>query len=179
MSARRAEIALARRLLLGAGIMKMLSLLAVLVAAPAFAGAPTQPTPSKTSDTGDPVAKLDLGQSFDLGPRHHVAPPKVVEDQPAPAKPHALSDAQVAKVVSDRLPDLSHCWNKLPAKQRMDCTAVLRMSVAPAGGVVDISLGGDAPEGARQCMIEAVGRWTFPATEIESQVEYPVSLRAL
>jgi len=53
------------------------------------------------------------------------------------------------------------------------------MSVAPAGGVVDISLGGDVPDGARECMISAVGRWTFPATETASQVEYPVSLRAL
>ncbi|HEY1555115.1 MAG TPA: hypothetical protein VGF94_09820 [Kofleriaceae bacterium] len=149
--------------------MKTLSLLAVLVAAPAFAGAP-KPGP-------DPIAKLDLGQSFELGPRHHIAPPQPAEDVAAPVKPHALSDAQVAKVVTDRLGDLSHCWNKLPAKQRMDCTAVLRMSIAPAGGVVDVSLGGDAPEGARQCMIEAVGRWSFPATAIESQVEYPVALR--
>ncbi|HTR50333.1 MAG TPA: hypothetical protein VMJ10_06465 [Kofleriaceae bacterium] len=163
--------------------MKTLSLLVVLAAAPALAGAPKPHPPIKASDTGDPSAtlkKLDFGDSLELGPRHHVAPPKLAEDAaPVQVKSRTLADAQVAKVVNDRLEDLSHCWNKLPAKQRMSCTAVLRMSVAPAGGVVDVTLGGDVPDGARECMISAVGHWTFPATETASQVEYPVALRAL
>jgi len=163
--------------------MKTLSLLVVLVAAPALAGAPKPQPPTKAADTGDPTAtlkKLDFGDSLELGARHHVAPPKLAEDSaPVRVKSHALADAQVAKVVNDRIDDLGHCWNKLPAKQRMNCTAVLRMSIAPAGGVVDITLGGDVPDGARDCMISAVGHWTFPATETASQVEYPVSLRAL
>jgi hypothetical protein len=143
--------------------MKPLAILAFLTAtAPAYAGSPK------------------CGESYDLAPRHAVVP-KPAEDKAAaaPDKNHSLSDAQVAKVVADRLADIGHCWTKLPPKDRVDGTAILRLVVAPKGDVLDVALGGDVPSGAQPCMKDAIGRWVFPATEIASQVEYPVALRTL
>jgi hypothetical protein len=158
---------LARWLLLPAG-MKAIGLLVLALSAPAFAGDPPPPAMQ--------LPKLNCGESYVLGGRR-VSVPRASE--PAPVKRHELGDQDIAKVVTDHLGDIQHCWNKLPAKQRFDSTAVLRMSVAPRGDVLDVMLGGDVPEGAKQCMIAAVGRWMFPATDVPSQVEYPVALRAL
>src|SRR6266850_4401651 len=124
--------------------MKTLSLLATLLltTAPAVAGKP------------------NCGDSFDLAPRHASVPRPAEDLAPTtPPRAHTLTDAQVGKVVQDRLTDIGHCWTKLPPKQRVEATAVLRLSVAPKGDVLDVMLGGDVPTGARQCMIAAVGRW--------------------
>lgn len=155
--------------------MKAIGLLVLALTAPAFAGPsdPTIPSPQMQ------LPKLNCGEAYVLGAlgARKTSVPRASE--PALAKPHELGDKEIGKVVTDHLGDLQHCWNKLPAKQRFDSTAILRMSVAPKGDVLDVMLGGDVPDGAKQCMVAAVGRWMFPATDVPSQVEYPVALRAL
>lgn len=165
--------------------MKSLGLLGILaLSAPAFAGtAPppaSPPAASAPAGSGDVWKHLDYGQSYTLG-HHRAAVPRPAEDAPAPVatKPHTLGDSQVGKVVHDRLADVQRCWLKLPDKQRIDSTAVLHLAIAPTGGVVDVTIGGDVPDGAVPCLTAAVERWQFPAAETSSEVSYPVMLRSL
>ena len=130
-----------------------------LLAAPAFADKP------KT------------GETFDLAPRHAATP--AGDETARPAKPHALTDAQVAQVVKARLAEVQYCWSRLPAPQRtVDTTAILRMEIE-AGVVTDVEVTGKVPAAATACIADVAERWVFPVAELGSVVEYPVALRAL
>jgi hypothetical protein len=156
-----------------------------LLTTPAVAGKPKkkQPLPQlKDRAAKKPAAKmempvLDLGDDFDLGPRRAAQPKNEETDQ---IKPRSLSELQVSLVVNKRIGDVQHCWNKLPQAQRLEaCTAMIKLSISDAGAVTAVELGGDVPAGAHKCITSAVSRWSFPATEVASEIEYGISLRSL
>lgn len=142
--------------------------------------------PSSPSSSKKPVAeparpkakKLDLGESFDLAPRHNAVPEG---DVPLPnVRPRALSDAQIGRVMKKQLGDVEYCWNRLPApSRRTDTTAVLKLSVETTGVVSAVEVASDVPASAQKCIATAAARWTFPVAETLSQVEYAVALRAM
>jgi hypothetical protein len=119
--------------------------------------------------------KLNCGESYVLGARKNQVP--VAEEQP---KQKSLTDAQIANVVNSHLSEVQYCWNRLPAKQRaQDASIVLALSIAPKGDIVDKTLIGDAPAEVKACVGDAIGRWAFPAVELASDIEYPISLHSL
>ena len=133
-------------------------------------------TATAVADKPHPKKQLMLGDAYDLAPRHAAMP----RDVEAAAKPRTRSDGQVAVVVKSKLPDIQYCWNRLPAlKRSADVTAVLRLSVEAKGNVTGAEIGGDVPADAQSCINDAVRRWTFPAADALSQIEYAVALRAM
>jgi hypothetical protein len=95
------------------------------------------------------------------------------------SEPKSLSDAQVAAVVKSHLDEVNACWKRLPPRERAaDTQVVLALSIAPKGEICDMTLITDAPADARTCIADAVHRWTFPAAELASDIEYPIALRA-
>lgn len=145
--------------------------------APALAG--TSKKKPAVAAKQDKVKKPAMGESFDLVPRR-AALPRESEAIEAAARPKLLTEAQVATVVTKRLADVQHCWNKLPQAQRIDaCTAMLKLTVEASGSVTAIELGGDVPAGAHRCITQAVSRWSFPTAEAQSEIEYGISLRSL
>lgn len=130
--------------------------------------------PVKPAKAKAPVA--NLGASYVLGGRHAAKPEREVEQ----IIPKSLSQAQVATVVQHHMGDIHNCWELVPRAQRADvCTAMLRLSISDAGNVTDIEIGGDVPAGAHKCIASAIARWTFPAAETTSDVEYGIALRSL
>ena len=142
-----------------------------LLSAPALAEKRTSPSDKK-------VHRDRFGEGFDIGPRHTALPGG---EEPALAqRPHGLSDGQVAVVLKAHLAEVEYCWNKQPpARRRADTTAVLRLTVEATGKVSAVEVDGELPAGAPKCIATAANRWTFPAAEIQSQVETAVALRAL
>lgn len=119
---------------------------------------------------------LKMGDDYVLGRRHAAKPEREVEQ----IVPRSLSQAQVATVVQSHVHDVQNCWELLPKEQRADAsTAVLQLAISDAGVVTDIEIGGDVPAAAHACIASAVARWTFPAAEQKSEVEYGISLRSL
>lgn len=148
-----------------------------LFTAPALAGV-SKKKPAAPAKR-DAVKKSVFGESFDLAPRH-AALPRETETVEAPRQPKTLGDAQLAAVIDKRLPDIEHCWNKLPQRQRLEaCTALLDLTVEPSGSVSAIEIGGDVPAGAHRCITRAVARWRFPTADEPSKVEYGIALRSL
>jgi hypothetical protein len=146
-----------------------------LFTTPALAGA----SKKKPAAPATQVKKPAFGESFDLAPRR-AALPRESETVEAPVQPKALGDAQLAAVIDKRLPDIEHCWNKLPQRQRVEaCTALLDLTVEPNGSVSAIEIGGDVPAGAHRCITRAVARWKFPTADDQSKVEYGIALRSL
>jgi hypothetical protein len=131
-------------------------------------------------DVGRPKAKkaFNLGESYDLAPRRAALPEG---DVPLlNARPRALTDAQIGRVMKKQLADVEYCWNRLPAPARQtDTTAVLKLSVEINGIVSDVEVESSVPASAQKCIAAAAGRWTFPVAETNSQVEYAVGLRAM
>ena len=152
------------------------------LAAPALAGKPRASSSRKKAATVEkaervkkpvPAPVIDYGESYGLKPRSSALP---VEAAPV-VELAGLSQAQVGQVVKDRLADLDYCWSRMLTGERVPGTAVLKLSIEMTGEVAAIDVGGDVPDGACSCIETAAKRWTFPATSIASDVEYPVSLK--
>lgn len=112
---------------------------------------------------------IKTGDDYALGRRQTARPEQDVEQ----IIPRSLSQAQVATVVQGHMADIRNCWDLVPKLQRADaCTAQLALSISDGGAVTAIELGGDVPGGAQQCMTSAISKWTFPAAETRSDVEY-------
>lgn len=148
-----------------------------LLSTPALAGKnKKKPMPEVKDTKAKKAPVLNLGDDFDLVPRRSSQPREEVDQ----IKPRGLTEVQVAGVMTKRLPDIQHCWNKLPQAQRIEaCTATVKLSISDAGAVTAVELSGDVPAGAHKCITSAVGRWTFPLAEIGSEIEYGISLRSL
>jgi hypothetical protein len=133
------------------------------------------------AETKAPVTtkKPNCGESFDVfAGAHRTATPRAEMKQEVLAKPRTLTDSQVAWVVNSRLDDVEYCWMKLPATKRVDTTAMFKFSVAPNGSVGNVELADGVPAEAQKCMVQLASQWTFPTTEAQSEVEYPVALRS-
>lgn len=136
--------------------------------------------PAKARAKAKPNAKAEakrLDFDYVLGRREASKPsaPDVLH-----VVPKSLTQAQVATVVQEHMGDLQLCWSAVPKAQRAEaCTADLRLSISEAGAVTDIEIVGPVPSRAHTCMAAAISRWTFPAAETRSDVEYAISLRSL
>ncbi len=131
--------------------------------------------PMKAHKPGKAPA-LNMGKDYVLGGRESAKPANEVEH----IIPKSLSQSQVATVVQSHMSEIQTCWNAVPKQLRVDaCTADLRLSVSDAGVVTDIELGGDVPASAHKCITSTIARWSFPVTEVKSEIEYGISLRSL
>ena len=150
--------------------------------APALAGKASMNVKKKAPVVVEkaPTKGLGMGESFDLVPRRSAQPKEDLSSVEAVAKIKTLTDLQVSSVVSKHTREIQHCWNKLPAAQRVDlCSVMLNLDVEANGKVSGLELSGDVPAGAHKCISEAVLRWQFPVVEEASEVETGVSLRGL
>ncbi len=119
---------------------------------------------------------MNMGQDYVLGSRQSAKPMTDVEQ----IIPRTLGQAQVATVVQAHMAEIQNCWDLVPKAERADaCTAMLNLSISDAGQVTDIELGGDVPASAQACMTSAISKWTFPAAETRTEIEYGISLRSL
>src|SRR5690606_1737765 len=134
-----------------------------------------KPMPKVSKKAKAPV--MNMGKDYVLGARE-ANKPTANDTQEIVLK--TLSQAQVATVVQAHMSDVQQCWNAIPKQLRVDaCTADLKLTISETGQVTDIELGGDVPASAHKCMTSAISRWTFPAAETTSEVEYGISLRSL
>ncbi len=148
--------------------------------APALAGKASMKKKAPVVAEKAPMKGLGMGESFDLVPRRAVQPKEDLSAVESVAKIKTLTDVQVSSVVSKHTREIQHCWNKLPAAQRVDlCSVMLKLDVEPNGKVSALELSGDVPAGAHRCISDAVLRWQFPAVEEASEIETGVSLRGL
>lgn len=149
--------------------------------APALAGKASMNVKKKAPVVAEKAPKkgLGMGDSFDLVPRRAVQPTADLSVESI-AKIKTLTDLQVSSVVSKHTREIQHCWNKLPAAQRVAlCTVMLKLDVEANGKVSALELSGDVPAGAHKCISDAALRWQFPVVEEGSEVETGVSLRGL
>jgi len=129
----------------------------------------------KAAKTKAPTLKM--GKDYVLGGRQAA---KVSDREVEQIIPKSLNQSQVATVVQAHMGDIHDCWELLPKAHRADaCTAELRLTISDTGVVTDIELGGDVPAGAHKCITSAVSKWTFPAAETRTEIEYGISLRSL
>lgn len=124
-----------------------------------------------------PTAKPNLGEAYDL-PRLDRRAKLPVETEKA-AAPKSLTQYQVGEVVKQRRDDVEFCWASLAIMDRVPCTAVLKLAIDPQGNVTSAKVSGDAPATVSRCLGDAATHWTFPATELKSDVAYPIALRTL
>jgi hypothetical protein len=152
------------------------SIAAALVASEAAAA--TRAAPAKPAKAQKAPA-LNFGADYVLGGREASSAPTTGADVEKIVL-KSLSQAQVASVVQSHMDEIQVCWNMLPKSQRADaCTADLRLSISETGAVTDIEIVGPVPATAHKCITSAVSRWSFPAAEIASDVEYGISMRSL
>lgn len=150
--------------------------------APALAGKASMNVKKKAPVVAEkaPTKGLGMGDSFDLVPRHAVQPTADLSAVETVAKIKTLTDLQVSSVVSKHTREIQHCWNKLPAAQRVAvCSVMLKLDVEANGKVSALELSGDVPAGAHKCISQAALRWQFPVVEEGSEVETGISLRGL
>jgi hypothetical protein len=145
-----------------------------LAASPAIAG---KRRPAKKKAAALAVAKrpIDYGESFDLSRLDRRASLPRADVERAAAQ--SLRVSQVGQVIKDRFDDVEYCWLRLPAATRTPTNAVLALAIEPAGTVTAVQITGGVPAEAEQCLTEAAGRWTFPAADAASDVEYPIELK--
>jgi len=119
---------------------------------------------------------MKLGNDYVLGGKRQSAKPTEEVQQ---IVPKGLSRAQVSTYIDAHAGDIQLCWDKIPAKQRAEaCTASLQLTIADAGTVTDIEIGGDVPTTAHACIVHAVSHWQFPVAETSTETEYGISLRS-
>jgi hypothetical protein len=140
--------------------------LAAIVAILAFA-APV------LADRGVPPKKI--GDDYGLHRRDRRANVPRADD--TAAKVTIVTEAMVAKVAKVRRGEVEYCWERLPSTQRIAGTAVLRFAIEPDGSVAAVDFSGDAPGAAAACIADLAHRWTFPAMDAKSVVEYAIRLR--
>lgn len=122
-------------------------------------------------------AVLKTGTAYTLGARRQATK---FEREVEQIIPRSLGQAQVATVVQAHMSDVQNCWDLVPKAERTDaCSAQLTLTISDAGAVTAIELGGDVPASAHECMTSAISKWSFPAAETRSVVEYGISLRSL
>lgn len=126
--------------------------------------------------TKDKPIVVKTGGDYALGRRQSAKPEREYEA----IIPKSLNQAQVATIVQAHMGDVRNCWDLVAKADRADaCTAQLKLSISDAGAVTAVELGGDVPASARECMTSAVSKWTFPAAETRTEIEYGISLRSL
>jgi hypothetical protein len=132
----------------------MRSLAAILLlslVAPAFA------EQTKPTEQAKPTKKPAVGEGYDLPKRgHHTTVP---QDAAAVAKVTTVTEAMVAKVAKVRHGEVEY------------------FEIEPTGEVAAIEVCGDAPSAATTCIADLAHRWTFPAVDAKSTIDYPIRLR--
>jgi hypothetical protein len=118
-----------------------------------------------------PVAKL--GTSYSLG-RHTSDCPNAQDTERV--IPKSLTRAQIATVVESHKGDIQLCLNIAPAAQRVNNVG-LSLSISETGAVSELALSAGVPATARSCISVAVSKWSFPAAETGSEIEYAIALR--
>ncbi|HSD88361.1 MAG TPA: hypothetical protein VLB44_12625 [Kofleriaceae bacterium] len=142
----------------------------VSLPAPVLAGKPM------ARATKDKAPVMKLGNDYVLGGKRKSAKPTEEVQQ---IVPKGLSRTQVSTYIDTHAGDIQLCWDKIPAKQRAEaCTASLQLSIADAGNVTDIEIGGDVPAAAHACIVHVVSHWQFPVAETSTETEYGISLRS-
>ena len=126
---------------------------------------------------GKPVKKPAVGDDYDCLQHKRDRRTNVPRTQDVAAKTTTVTEAMVAKVAKVRHGEIEYCWERLPQSQRVAGTAVLTFSIDPDGTVTDVVGKGDAPREATSCIADLAHRWTFPAVEGKSVVEYSIRLR--
>jgi hypothetical protein len=119
-----------------------------------------------------PVAKL--GNGYVLG-RHTSDCPNAQDTERVVLK--SLTRAQVASVVESHKGDVQLCVSLAPASHRVNDVA-LSLSISETGSVSELSLSSELAATTRNCISAAVSKWSFPATETGSEIEYAIALRS-
>jgi hypothetical protein len=120
------------------------------------------------------AAVANLGSSYVLG--RHTSDCPTAQDT-VRVVPKSLSRAQVASVVEAHKGDIQLCVSIAPAATRVNNVG-LSLSIAEAGTVTELALPAGLATATRNCISAAVSKWTFPATETGSEIEYAIALRS-
>jgi hypothetical protein len=88
-----------------------------------------------------------------------------------------LDGADVQKVVREHLGEIEYCYDRLAARAKAPTGEVtLSLAIEPTGKVTSVSVAapGVNVRSLKKCLSPQVKRWRFPATNVETQVEYPL-----
>jgi hypothetical protein len=116
----------------------------------------------------------NLGASYVLGGRTSDCP---TAQDTVRVVPKSLSRAQVASVVEAHKGDIQLCVSIAPAASRANNVG-LSLSIAEEGTVTELALPAGLATATRNCISAAVSKWTFPATETGTDIEYAIALRS-
>ncbi len=135
----------------------------------------TSRTPKRvrSADTG-----LDRGATFELdrldrGDRNSASP-RV--DSELRMTGVTVSAAAVGVVIREHMGELEYCMTRLPKGAR-DGAVGLALTIEPRGNVSAARLvGGPQAPAFTQCVVGQARRWSFPAGDVTTELEYPIML---
>lgn len=120
--------------------------------------------------------KLNLGEDFGL------------KTERASAKPHCdeetfdlkrVSNKEAIALVKSKSDELEYCWVKLPAKQRVETSAILHIAIEASGVVAGAWIDGTVPASVEKCMTDRAAKWVFPSADAGSEIEHGISFSLL
>lgn len=189
---------MARRLLLVAGMKTILALTAIgVLATPALAGKHRPPAPKAKPAVAAPAKKsapavteerdivlvqeteqprLRLGEAFALKTDRASAKPDCDEET---FDLKRVSNKEAVALVKSKSDELEYCWIKLPAKQRVETSALLHIAIEASGTVAGAWIDGTVPAAVEKCMTDRAAKWVFPAADAGSEIEHAISFSLL
>jgi hypothetical protein len=120
--------------------------------------------------------KLKLGEDFGLKSARASAKPDCDEETFELKK---VSNKEATAFVKSKSDELEYCWIKLPAKQRIETSAILHIAIEASGVVAGAWIDGSVPAAVEKCMTDRAAKWIFPAADAGSEIEHGISFSLL
>lgn len=117
--------------------------------------------------------KFNFGEDYVLAPKAATAPSGEVEEV---FEAQTVNQAQVSKVVQERIADLEYCWLRIPAARRVAGSANLKLMIEANGAVAGAFVDGSLPAGVGACIEKLAARWAFPVADAGCEIEHAISL---
>jgi hypothetical protein len=133
---------------------------------------------SPDNKTGDLMAQMSVSTSSSGAPVGSFGKTAAV-DSSQKAHSSSLSSEQMKRVVDNGRGSLKNCYERSLKKGEAPSTQTLRINfsvkVGLSGTVKKVQIGGDIASMSvmRDCLIQSVRKWVFPAAEQESDLEFP------
>lgn len=125
-------------------------------------------------DTAQP--KLRMGEDFGLKVDRAAAKPDCDEET---FELKRVSNKEAVALVKSKSEELEYCWIKLPAKQRVETSALLHIAIEASGTVAGAWIDGTVPAAVEKCMTDRAAKWVFPAADAGSEIEHAISFSLL
>ena len=120
--------------------------------------------------------KLNLGEEFGLRSARASAKPECDEET---FDLKRVSNKDAVALVKTKSDELEYCWVKLPAKQRVETSAMLHIAIEASGAVAGAWIDGSIPAAVEKCMVDRASKWIFPAADAGSEIEHGISFSLL